>query len=361
MRGCRQPSIQDERVIFIYIFGSPDLPALRYDKPLIRRESTSRLRYAPPQECSESGRRQFLCVRRLVLLYILPRSSPLGQLSGLLTKHMRTRSPLRNSSIAGNRVVGHLITAIGEAHGAAGASDGLTGRAVGQPRLDQFDGGDDAGADARRQRARRDRRRGHDQNSGKRRGATGHLDLLEKQAAMGQAIARRECALASVIAPARISTGGRSPIDRRLAARAKIGVRPGEMPAAEEATRRQRRGVRQLQHKMFSPVDIGALAARVIARSRNTSPSRSSLSARTAASVNCSQPLFWCEPAAPSRTVSVALSSSTPCRAQRDRSGSRETGWPRSASISLKIFCSEGGGATPDSTAKHSPFAWPAP
>ena len=68
MRGRRQPFIQDECVIFVYIFGSPDLPVLRYDKPLIRRESASRMRYAPPQECSESGRRQFLCVRRLVLL-----------------------------------------------------------------------------------------------------------------------------------------------------------------------------------------------------------------------------------------------------------------------------------------------------
>jgi hypothetical protein len=68
MRGRRQPSIQGAFVIFIYIFGSPDLPVLRYDKPLIRRESASRMRYAPPRERSESGRRQFLCVRGLALL-----------------------------------------------------------------------------------------------------------------------------------------------------------------------------------------------------------------------------------------------------------------------------------------------------
>ncbi len=71
--------------MFIYIFGSPDLPVLRYDKPSnrpeSRREAVSRIwRYAPPQECSASGRRQLLWVRRLVLLYTLPRSSPLGQL-----------------------------------------------------------------------------------------------------------------------------------------------------------------------------------------------------------------------------------------------------------------------------------------
>ena len=39
----------------------------------------------------------------------------------------------------------------------------------------------------------------------------------------------------------------------------------------------------------------------------NATPSRSRDNAWTAASVNCSQPLFWCEPACRSRTVNVEV------------------------------------------------------
>ena len=56
------------------------------------------------------------------------------------------------------------------------------------------------------------------------------------------------------------------------------------------------------------------------------------------ASVNSSQPLPWCEPACDALTVSVALSSNTPCSAQRVRLPVFGAGMPKSEVISLKMF-----------------------
>src|SRR5262249_44275553 len=57
--------------------------------------------YAPPHRCSESYKVQCLWVRRLVVLYFLPRWSPGGQCLGTLTRHIRTRSPTLECTIAG--------------------------------------------------------------------------------------------------------------------------------------------------------------------------------------------------------------------------------------------------------------------
>src|SRR3989338_1573877 len=90
--------------------------------------------------------------------------------------------------------------------------------------------------------------------------------------------------------------------------------------------------------------------------------SRSRDSLRMTASVSSSHPFPLCEPALCAATVNVALSRSTPCFAQRSRSPVLFlSGWPRSLSISLYIFCSDGGRFTPSFTAKHKPFACPAP
>ena len=53
------------------------------------------------------------------------------------------------------------------------------------------------------------------------------------------------------------------------------------------------------------------------------------------ASVNASQPLPACELGVASRTVSTALSSSTPCSAQPVRLPLLDTGTPRSSASSL--------------------------
>ena len=74
--------------------------------------------------------------------------------------------------------------------------------------------------------------------------------------------------------------------------------------------------------------------------------------------MNVSHPLPWCDAALPARTVSDALSSSTPWRAQLSRQPWRGGGIPRSDSSSLKMFCSDGGSGTPGRTEKHSPWAW---
>lgn len=76
------------------------------------------------------------------------------------------------------------------------------------------------------------------------------------------------------------------------------------------------------------------------------------------ASVNSSQPFFWWEPAWEARTVRVAFKRKTPCRAQLSRSPTDGGACRfRSATISLKMFCSDGGKEIPLCTEKHNPFA----
>ena len=81
--------------------------------------------------------------------------------------------------------------------------------------------------------------------------------------------------------------------------------------------------------------------------------------ARTAASVNVSHPFFECEFAWCARTVSDALSISTPCVAHPSRSPCVGFVHPRSVPSSLKMFCSEDGTFHPRGTEKLRPIAWP--
>ncbi len=83
--------------------------------------------------------------------------------------------------------------------------------------------------------------------------------------------------------------------------------------------------------------------------------------ARTTASVKVSHPRPAWEAASWARTVSTALSSSTPCSAQRSRLPVAGMGVPVSSATSLKMFCNEGGKGTPSPTEKQSPLAWPGP
>ncbi len=84
---------------------------------------------------------------------------------------------------------------------------------------------------------------------------------------------------------------------------------------------------------------------------------RSALRAWMAASVNCSQPSLACEAGWRALTVKTLLSMRTPCLAQRDKSPEGSGSILRSLWISLKMFLSEGGRATPSLTAKDSPLA----
>src|SRR5690606_35354230 len=93
----------------------------------------------------------------------------------------------------------------------------------------------------------------------------------------------------------------------------------------------------------------------------NTRPSRSLARVWMAWSVKPSQPLPWCAPALPCSTLSTALSSSTPRRAQGSRQPWSGRGRPSSCPISLKMLSSDGGTGTPGSTEKHRPWAWPGP
>ena len=91
----------------------------------------------------------------------------------------------------------------------------------------------------------------------------------------------------------------------------------------------------------------------------NTRLSRRSLKALMAASVKVAHPSLWWLLASCARTVSVALSSSTPWSAQRVRSPFGGMGLPKSSSISLKMLTSEGGAGMPSGTEKLSPMACP--
>ena len=91
----------------------------------------------------------------------------------------------------------------------------------------------------------------------------------------------------------------------------------GERAAAEEQLGRQRRRVRALHHHVPGGVDQRQLLlARSRPRARRRPAPRGRSTARITASVNFSQPLPLCELASCARTVSTALSSSTPCSAQ---------------------------------------------
>ena len=90
----------------------------------------------------------------------------------------------------------------------------------------------------------------------------------------------------------------------------------------------------------------------------NTKCSRSSANLWITASVNVSQPLPWWDAALWASTVRVAFKSKTPCCAHRVKFPLRGTGIPKSLSISLKIFWSEGGKGIWSLTEKQSPCAW---
>src|SRR3546814_452939 len=93
----------------------------------------------------------------------------------------------------------------------------------------------------------------------------------------------------------------------------------------------------------------------------NTTRSGLSLTALMTASVKRSQPLPWCEAACRALTVSVALSSSTPCRDHASRQPWSGGSMPRSSRSSFMMFCSDGGRGTPGRTEKQRPWAWPGP
>lgn len=76
-----------------------------------------------------------------------------------------------------------------------------------------------------------------------------------------------------------------------------------------------------------------------------------------AASVKVSQPFCWCDPAVLARTVKVALSRRMPCLDQLSRLPVVGGLTLRSVAISLYIFWSDGGSATPSLTEKHRPLA----
>ena len=77
--------------------------------------------------------------------------------------------------------------------------------------------------------------------------------------------------------------------------------------------------------------------------------------------VNSSQPWLRWLPARCASTVSVLLSRSTPCLAQRVRSPEFGIGVPTSSWISLKMLRRDGGIVMPALTEKASPLAWPGP
>ena len=82
---------------------------------------------------------------------------------------------------------------------------------------------------------------------------------------------------------------------------------------------------------------------------------------RMAALVNFSQPKFWWEPGAPSRTVRTALTNKTPSFAQASNDPPPGSSNPRSLWYSLKILRSEGGIFCPFGTLKERPWACPGP
>ena len=68
--------------------------------------------------------------------------------------------------------------------------------------------------------------------------------------------------------------------------------------------------------------------------------------------------MLW-EAGCEARTVSTALSRSTPCLAQSSRLGRPLILMPRSSSISLKMLRSDGGAGTPSGTENDRPIACP--
>jgi len=56
--------------------------------------------HAPPHACCESINVQVLPVRKLVVRYTRPRSSPFGQFCGMDSRHIRTGSPFLDSATA---------------------------------------------------------------------------------------------------------------------------------------------------------------------------------------------------------------------------------------------------------------------
>ena len=79
-------------------------------------------------------------------------------------------------------------------------------------------------------------------------------------------------------------------------------------------------------------------------QSIKTRPSRLFESSCITLSVNCSQPISRCDAGFPASTVNIAFKRNTPCVAHLVRSPCDGWSVPMSSFISLKIFCSDGGG-----------------
>lgn len=81
-------------------------PAVEARHPATPRVNTrqppkgARRAQAPPHMCCESGNVQESRVRRFVVVYIFPRSSPFGQPVGRATRQVIARSPTRDRATA---------------------------------------------------------------------------------------------------------------------------------------------------------------------------------------------------------------------------------------------------------------------
>lgn len=110
------------------------------------------------------------------------------------------------------------------------------------------------------------------------------------------------------------------PHDRRAAVGLEVGVRLREVAAAEKPpVRRQRRRMHRLEDTVARRIDDRALALRVRAPQHVDDPVAVRGDRTHHRIGELFQPLPACEAGSCARTVSTALSSSTPCDAQRSR------------------------------------------
>ena len=105
---------------------------------------------------------------------------------------------------------------------------------------------------------------------------------------------------------------------------------------------------------LFLSINLALFCAN-FPQSKNTRSFLSSDIVEIIWSVNCSHPLFWCDPAVFSLTVKVAFNSSTPCFAHFVKSPFPWLFIFKSLSISLKILTKDGGVFIPSVTENESP------